>query len=103
MQLVPSARFQLFAAKRVHGCVAPWRVPIPMRLSAPTRNALSVTGDTLSARGLRRGRRELSLRRADVAEQMGVGEKALIWWERDEREPYVSAYCLSGVDGNAGT
>jgi transcriptional regulator with XRE-family HTH domain len=39
-----------------------------------------------------RRRRELGLRRIDAACKLGVSWKTLMWWERDEREPFVSAY-----------
>lgn len=71
--------------------MALWRMPSPVRLSALTPEALSVAGGSLGAR-LRRRRRELDLRRVGAAKQMGVDEKTLMWWERDEREPFVSAY-----------
>lgn len=87
----PRARFQSLAAGQAHGCVALWRLPTPVRLGAPTPMYRRLSGDSLGAR-LQRRRFELGLRRIDAAVEMGVDEKTLMWWERDEREPIVSAY-----------
>jgi transcriptional regulator with XRE-family HTH domain len=48
-------------------------------------------GESLGAH-LRRRRRDLGLRRIDVAAQLGADPKSLMWWERDERLPFVSFY-----------
>jgi len=64
---------------------------IPVLLKAQKPEALAVQGDTLGAK-LRRRRRELALRRTDVAASLGVSPKSLMWWERDERPPFVNAY-----------
>ncbi|MEO8114266.1 MAG: helix-turn-helix transcriptional regulator, partial [Phenylobacterium sp.] len=48
-------------------------------------------GDSLGAR-LRRRRRELGIRRVDAATHLGASWKSLMWWERDNRLPIVSAY-----------
>lgn len=50
-----------------------------------------VAGDSLGAQ-LRRRRRELGLLRMEAAERMGVDPKTLMWWERDEKLPFVRAY-----------
>ena len=54
-------------------------------------DAAAEQGETLGAQLLRR-RRELRLRRIDVATILGVDPKTLMWWERDERRPFVHAY-----------
>uniref|UniRef100_UPI0025E41CE7 helix-turn-helix domain-containing protein n=1 Tax=Phenylobacterium sp. TaxID=1871053 RepID=UPI0025E41CE7 len=41
---------------------------------------------------LRRKRRELGLQQSEAAQLLGVAPKTLMWWERDERPPVVSAY-----------
>lgn len=41
---------------------------------------------------LRRRRRELHLRRIDVAALLGTSWKSLMWWEQDEREPFSRFY-----------
>lgn len=41
---------------------------------------------------LRRRRRELGLQMIEVAERLGVDPKTLMWWERDEKLPFVRAY-----------
>jgi len=37
-------------------------------------------------------RRELGLTQAEAARELGCDAKTLMWWERNERPPYVSAY-----------
>ena len=54
-------------------------------------DAAAEQGQTLGAHLLCR-RRELHLRRIDVAAILGVDPKTLMWWERDDREPFVHAY-----------
>lgn len=39
-----------------------------------------------------RRRRELELTRTEAAIDLGVSWKTLMWWERNEREPFVSFY-----------
>jgi len=41
---------------------------------------------------LRLRRRELGLHREEAAAIIGAGEKSLMWWERNEREPFVHLY-----------
>ena len=74
-----------------HGRVALLLGGIPVTLRARKPEALALEGDTLGAQ-LRRRRRELNLRRIDVALLLGCDEKSLMWWERDVREPLVSFY-----------
>lgn len=62
----------------------------PMRFNAPKPGSL-IVGDSLGAR-LRRRRRELGLRRMDAATLLGADPKSLMFWERDERMPFVSGY-----------
>jgi transcriptional regulator with XRE-family HTH domain len=62
-----------------------------LRLKARKPETLAVQGDTLGAK-LRRRRRELALRRIDVASTLGISWKSLMWWERDLRLPFVHAY-----------
>lgn len=62
-----------------------------LRLKSPRPDAAAEQGESLGAHLLRR-RRELRLRRIDVAAILDVDPKTLMWWERDERLPYVHAY-----------
>ena len=48
-------------------------------------------GDSLGAH-LRRRRRALGLLRSEAATLICADEKSLMFWERDEREPLVSAF-----------
>jgi transcriptional regulator with XRE-family HTH domain len=48
-------------------------------------------GDTLGAQLWRR-RKALKLRRIDAAVLLGADPKSLMWWERDERQPFVQFY-----------
>jgi len=64
-------------------------IPVTLRAKKPEVRALE--GDTLGTQ-LRRRRRNLNLRRIDVALLLGCDEKSLMWWERDMREPLVSFY-----------
>lgn len=74
-----------------HGRVALLLAGIPVRLRGKKPEAQALEGDTLG-RQLRRRRRELGLRRVDVALLLSCDEKSLMWWERDMREPVVSFY-----------
>ena len=66
-------------------------MPIGVRLNARKPEFSADDGDSLGAR-LRRRRRALGLGRVDAAVLIGTDEKSLMWWERDERIPFVSAY-----------
>lgn len=68
-----------------------WRAPVPLVFRALKPEVVAIQGDSLGAR-LRRRRRELHLRRIDAAAIIGADEKSLMWWERDEREPFVHHY-----------
>lgn len=48
-------------------------------------------GDTLGTQ-LRRRRHELGLRQSDAASAIGTNPKSYMWWERDERLPFVHFY-----------
>jgi transcriptional regulator with XRE-family HTH domain len=74
-----------------HGRVALLLAGIPVTLRARKPEVQALEGDTLG-RQLRRRRRDLNLRRIDVALLLGCDEKSLLWWERDVREPMVSFY-----------
>ena len=89
---MPSLTVERPGSDHSHTCVALLLPGIPVRLKAQKRpEALSVHGDTLGAK-LRRRRRELALRRIDVATTLGVDPKSLTWWERDVRAPFVHAH-----------
>jgi len=60
-------------------------------LRARRPDFLRLIGDTLGAR-LARRRRELGLRQVDAAGLLGADAKTVMWWERDERLPFVRAY-----------
>jgi transcriptional regulator with XRE-family HTH domain len=64
---------------------------VSLRLRAPKPEVERDEGDSLGSH-LRRRRRELGLRRIDVAQQLGADPRSLMWWERDERQPFVSFY-----------
>ena len=74
-----------------HGRVALLLAGIPVTLRGRKPEVRALEGDTLGAQ-LRRRRRDLNLRRIDVALLLGCDEKSLLWWERDVREPLVSFY-----------
>jgi DNA-binding transcriptional regulator YiaG len=61
-------------------------IPVTLRGWKPEVRALEE--DTLGAQ-LRCRRRELGLRRIDVACLLGCDEKSLMWWERGARKPFV--------------
>lgn len=50
-----------------------------------------IEGDSIGAH-LRRRRQELGCNRAEASELLGIDPKTLMWWERDERPPIVSAF-----------
>jgi transcriptional regulator with XRE-family HTH domain len=60
-------------------------------MTAPKPEAACDEGESLGAR-LRRRRRVLGLRLIDAASLLAVDAKTLMFWERDERPPVVSAY-----------
>jgi transcriptional regulator with XRE-family HTH domain len=64
---------------------------VPLVLSGKRPDVEADQGDSLGAR-LRRRRRELGLRQDEAAKLLGVDPKSVMWWERDERPPIVSAY-----------
>ena len=64
---------------------------VPVVLKGRKREPAPIQGDSLGSR-LRRRRRELGVCRVDAAMLIGADEKSLMWWERDERLPIVSAY-----------
>jgi DNA-binding XRE family transcriptional regulator len=64
---------------------------VPLHLKARKPECERDEGDSLGAH-LRRRRRELGLLRVDAARVLGTDEKSLMFWERDERGPFVSAY-----------
>lgn len=66
-------------------------MPVSVRLASRRIAFEAIEGDSLGAR-LRRRRQELGLRRIDAAELLKTDPKSLMWWERDERLPIVSAY-----------
>ena len=66
-------------------------MPVSVRLVARKPELARLEGDSLGAR-LKLRRRELGLRLIDAAAIMGVDAKTLMWWERDERPPFVRAY-----------
>lgn len=66
-------------------------MPVPVHLRANRQDVPSTDGESLGAR-LRRRRFELGLKRAEAAEIIGADAKTLMWWERDERPPFVGAY-----------
>jgi transcriptional regulator with XRE-family HTH domain len=64
---------------------------LPIHLRALKPELFRDHGDSLGAR-LRRRRRELGLQIKEVAARLGTDPKTLMWWERDERLPFVRAY-----------
>ncbi len=64
---------------------------ISVQLRALRPEVLALQGDTLGAK-LRRRRHELALDRRAAAVVLEADEKTLMWWERDERPPFVRAY-----------
>ena len=74
-----------------HGRVALLLAGVPVTLRGRKPEVRALEGDTLG-RQLRRRRRDLNLRRIDVALLLGCDEKSLMYWERDMREPLVSFY-----------
>lgn len=66
-------------------------MPVSVRLASRRIAEEPIEGDSLGAR-LRRRRQELCLRRIEAAELLRTDPKTLMWWERDERLPIVSAY-----------
>ena len=64
---------------------------VPLVLSAKRPDVATDEGDSLGAR-LRRRRRELGLAQQDAAALLGADSKSVMWWERGERVPLVSAY-----------
>lgn len=74
-----------------HGRVALLLAGVPVTLRGRKPEIQALEGDTLGGQ-LRRRRRDLNLRRIDVALLLGCDEKSLMWWERDVREPVVGFY-----------
>jgi transcriptional regulator with XRE-family HTH domain len=64
---------------------------VPLHLRAQKPEWEQDQGDSLGAH-LRRRRRALGLQRSEAAKLLGADERSLMFWERDEREPVVSAY-----------
>ena len=75
----------------MHTCVAFLLPGIPIRLNALRPELLANQRDRLGALLLQR-RRELALDRRAAARLIGVDAKTLMWWERDEKLPFVGAY-----------
>ena len=75
----------------MHGRVAFLHPGVPVRLKAVKPEVLALQGDTLGAR-LRRRRRDLGLRQSDAADLIGCDAKSYMWWERDEKLPFVHFY-----------
>ena len=75
----------------MQGCVAFWRLPVPIRLSARKPEFTRLDGHSLGAK-LERRRREFGLDRVEAAARLGCDPKTLMWWERDHRLPFVSFY-----------
>ena len=87
----PPAVQHFMPASRPHTCVAFLLPGISVHLTALRPEVLALQGDTLGLK-LRRRRRELALDRRASAELMSIDQKTLMWWERDERPPFVRAY-----------
>jgi len=64
---------------------------VPLLLSAKRPDVEADEGDSLGAR-LRRRRRELGLHQDEAAALLGADPKSVMWWERDERLPFVHFY-----------
>lgn len=64
---------------------------VSLRLHTRRPDAQAAVGPSLGAQLVRR-RRELGLTRTEAATELGVSWKTLMWWERNEREPFVSVY-----------
>jgi transcriptional regulator with XRE-family HTH domain len=77
-------------AAHPHSCVAFWRLPAPVLLSARRLDFPCFEGDSLGAR-LARRRHELGLRLVDAAKRLGADAKTVMWWERNH-PPFVRAY-----------
>jgi len=66
-------------------------MPTSVRLSARRRHYQRDDDGTLGAK-LEIRRRELGLTQREAARELSCDAKTLMWWERNERPPYVSAY-----------
>lgn len=64
---------------------------VSVRLHTCRPDVRAAIGPSFGAQLVRR-RRELGLTRAEAATALGVSWKTLMWWERNEREPFVSFY-----------
>ncbi len=62
-----------------------------LQLRALRPEVIALQGDTLGSK-LRRRRHELALDRRAAAAFLEADEKTLMWWERDQRPPFVHAY-----------
>lgn len=56
------------------------------------RNEVALEADASLGRQLQVRRQVLGHRQIDAAVAVGVDPKTWMWWERDEREPYVHQY-----------
>ena len=85
------ARVQLVAAMNPCARVA-FLVPgVRARVSGRKPEVVALERDTLGAK-LKRRRMELGLRQVDAAPRLGISEKTMVEWERDQRTPPVEYF-----------
>lgn len=78
-------KFQFLILQQVHGCVAFWRLPVPV-LCRARKPEYQLRDDTLAAR-LRLRRRQLGLLQVEAALRIGVSEFTYIHWEKGQTTP----------------
>ncbi len=84
-------RCPFVAAGRQHGHVALLRLAIRRKIAIQRKTSVLLPDASLGQR-LAFRRWELGHGMVDAAAIAGVDPKTWMWWERDEREPYVHQY-----------